>query len=344
MDSIRSRCGDWMKYKAVRFLLLCLVSGALVAALSGAAIAKYAVIIEDEGARTVVYTSLSEPAKILQTADVALGVHDTLTFSGFTGGEGTIRVNRASLVTIRADGAERAVYIAEGTVADALKKAGVTVRGEDLIDASPAEPVNADMTVTVNRVDTKTVERVEKIPHEVVEIPTQTLKAGKTRAINEGADGEKVATVRLTLIDGKPAGEETLSEKVTAEPVTAQILVGDNSAPTSQLTPDTPVELDANGNPVRYLTKVTGKATAYSALGKPTKLVPGCVAMDLSKYPRGSRLYIKTPDGSYIYGYSEVRDTGPAVNEGIILVDLFFGSYRESCLFGAKTVDIYVLP
>lgn len=138
--------------------------------------------------------------------------------------------------------------------------------------------------------------------------------------------------------------EEVVGEETIMEPVPQKLLVGSPNVPTSQLTPDQPIELDENGNPVHYLKKVTGKATAYSALGKPTKLVPGAVAMNLSEYPRGTRLYIKTPDGSYIYGYSVVRDTGPAAREGIILVDLFFNSYRESCLFGAKTVDIYVLP
>ena len=130
---------------------------------------------------------------------------------------------------------------------------------------------------------------------------------------------------------------------MTKKPVAARVLIGDPNAPVSQLIPATDIVLDANGNPVNYKYKVTGKATAYSALGRPTSLKPGNVAMNLSQFPRGTKLYIKTPDGSFVYGYSVVADTGPAVTNGTCLVDLFFATYRESCLFGAKTVEIYVL-
>ncbi len=344
MNSIRSRCGEWMKYKIVRLFLLCTVSAFLTAALSGAAIAKYAVIIEDEGTRAIVYTSESDPDKILEKQNIALGKHDTITFSGFSGKEGTIRVNRASLVSVKADGAEQSVYIAEGTVADALDALHVTVGNDDLINVALTEPVNNDMEVVINRMATAVVTKVSVLPHTTNYIPTQTLANGKTRTLKEGSDGELTTTLQQVLKDGKVIEETVVSEEVTKAPVTARVLKGDDNAPTSCLIPDEEIALDQNGNPVNYVAKVTGKATAYSALGRPTKLVPGCVAMDLSQYPRGSRLYIKTPDGSFIYGYSEVRDTGPAVKKGIILVDLFFGSYRESCLFGAKTVDIYVLP
>ncbi len=331
-----------MRYKLVRMLLLCAVSSILVAVLSGAAKPKYAIVIEDGAAQTTLYTSEEDPAAILRIAGVELGAHDAYHFSGIRDGRGDLRVERASLVTVKADGQAYPVYVAGGTVADALDKAGVRIGGEDRIDAALSQRVANEMTVTVTRVETRTLEREETVLRQVERIPTQTLKEGKTCMIEEGADGRRRVTVSQTLLDGRVAHEELLSEEVLAEPVTRRMLVGDHSVPTSRLT-DT-VELDSQGNPVNYVGKVTGKATAYSALGKPTKLVPGCVAMDLSLYPRGTRLYIKTPDSSYIYGYSEVRDTGPAVNEGIILVDLFFDSYEESCLFGAKTVDISILP
>ncbi len=137
--------------------------------------------------------------------------------------------------------------------------------------------------------------------------------------------------------------EKLLTMDIVKNPIAAKMLVGDPNAPTSQLIPQEPIELDANGNPVNYIRKVTGKATAYSSRSNRASLKPGNVAMKLSQFPKGTKLYIKTPNGSFTYGYSVVKDTGTALKDGRILVDLFFDSYKESCLFGAKTVEVYVL-
>ena len=59
--------------------------------------------------------------------------------------------------------------------------------------------------------------------------------------------------------------------------------------------------------------------------------------------PYGSKLYIKSSDGSFVYGYAVAADTGIALMDGRVTVDLYFDTYLESCLFGAKTMDIYVL-
>lgn len=344
MNSIRSRWDEWTQSKLVRLFLICMVSGILVVVLSGAAVAKYAVIILDENTKTIVYTSEPEPKEILRQQNIALATDDALSVSNLKNNERIIEIHRASLVRVLVDGTEKSVYIAQGTAQDALTKLGILVDDNDLINVAPSEPVNGEMNIVINRVEVQTVEKSTVIPFEVHEIPTQTLDDGDVHVLTKGVNGKRTTTVQQTLVDGKVTVEKVLDEEITTPATAKRVLVGDSHAATSQMIPDEEIELDANGNPVNYVKKVTGKATAYSALGKPTKLIPGAVAMDLSKYPRGSRLYIKTPDGSFIYGYSEVRDTGPAVNEGIILVDLFFGSYRESCLFGAKTVDIYVLP
>ena len=211
------------------------------------------------------------------------------------------------------------------------------------MNAAVEEPVYDGMQVEINRVTYETVTKQSEIPFDTVEFPTRTLAKGKTRTLSEGKNGVQETQMKRTYIDGVLVEEEVLSEAVASSPVAARVLVGDPNAPVSQLIPSSDIALDANGNPVSYKYKVTGKATAYSALGRPTKLKPGNVAMNLSQFPRGTKLYIKTPDGSFVYGYSVVADTGPAVRNGVCLVDLFFSTYTESCLFGAKTVEIYVL-
>ena len=344
MNVNRSRCVEWLRTKPARFLLLLGVSLLLMAVLSGAASVQYAITIEDQGTSTLVYVADPDPKQILAAGGIRVAPKDAVRLSPVEGLEATLSIYRAVDVRVYADGREISVVSAGETAGELLERLGIYLGDRDQVSVPLGELLTEDQEILVSRVEIRRIQREEAIPFDTVEIPTQTLASGKTRVLEDGAAGRKVCTVEQIVTDGEVTDERILEEEVLQEPHTRQLFVGNDTIPTSQLTPAEEIQLDANGNPLHYTAKVTGKATAYSALGKPTKLVPGCVAMDLSQYPRGTRLYIKTPDGSYLYGYSEVRDTGPAVNEGIILVDLFFGSYEESCLFGAKTVDIYILP
>lgn len=338
-----NRSKSFLQSKLVRLVTICLVSAVLIIILTGATLFKYAVIIQDQDVKTLVYTSQNDPSTILQSQNITLSPHDIIDFSGFKKHKGTITVNRAEEISVAADGVRQMVYLTNGTVQEALAIANVTIDADDLINQPLSEPIEDGMKIEINRVNYETIHEEIEIPSEVIKIKTPTLKNGATKTLKQGKAGLQKITEVKKMIDGTvvETTQKSVEDIKKATPTT--ILVGDKNSAVSMLTPTASLKLDKNGNPVNYTRKVTGKATAYSARGKATKLKPGAVAMDLSQFPRGTQLYIKTPDGSFIYGYSEVKDTGPAVNEGIILVDLFFDSYKESCLFGAKTVDIYVL-
>ena len=54
-------------------------------------------------------------------------------------------------------------------------------------------------------------------------------------------------------------------------------------------------------------------------------------------------MYIKTADGSVIYGYAVAADTGGFVKNHPTGVDLFM-STRSACVnFGVRNVEIYIL-
>ena len=67
----------------------------------------------------------------------------------------------------------------------------------------------------------------------------------------------------------------------------------------------------------------------------------GVVAVDPRVIPLGTRLYIETADGSYIYGNAVAGDTGGAIKGNKI--DLFMNSYSECMQFGRRTVNVYIL-
>ena len=66
---------------------------------------------------------------------------------------------------------------------------------------------------------------------------------------------------------------------------------------------------------------------------------------DLSGYllRNSSKLYIVSNDGEIIYGEAVAGDTGGALMDGSAIVDLYYPTYDECCVFGRRDVTIYVL-
>ena len=307
------------------------------------------VTIRDEGKPPVsLLTDSEDPNEILKEADIDISKHDTYTFEEYRDGIFRLTIDRAFPVTVICGKVKSEVFLLEGTVADALKSAEITLGGEDLITPALTEKVTPETVITIQRVTYSTSVAAEAIPYETVERRTPLLKNGKTRTLEEGTDGEMTTTTVAKYIDGVYTETVSVSTAVTKEPIPAVTLVGDSSAAVTTLEAPQDLTLDANGNPVSYVRKIMGKGTAYSVRdGAKTAsgryAIPGHVAVNPNVIPYGSKLYIKSSDGSFVYGYAVAADTGIALMDGRVTVDLFFDTYLESCLFGAKTMEIYVL-
>ena len=333
--------------RMARVLLIGLIASVALAVCTGLTVAENRIAIYEDGELYYRYTAHSQLEDILQEHELEIGADDVCRFSGFNSeNKASLVIKHAFPLTVTADGETREIVLAEGTVKDALQKAGVTYSEDDLINVSLSEPAAPDMEIRVSRVTYQTTEVTEEIPYET-ERPDHDCPSNQREMVTQkGKNGEQVRTLRTRYVEGQEMETETVGLTVTREPVTEVIEYRAKvSWGGSVLKYDSSdLQLDENGIPLNYKYKVTGKATAYSALGRPTKLVPGCVAMDLRKFPKGTKLYIRTPSGSYVYGYAKVADTGLfAYNGSGVLVDLFFNTYEESVRFGAKTVDVYVL-
>lgn len=100
----------------------------------------------------------------------------------------------------------------------------------------------------------------------------------------------------------------------------------------------------ASGDTMTYSYVTTCNATAYSggwgtASGYPVGV--GNIAVDTSVFPFGTRMFVETVDGSWVYGMAVARDTGSGIN-GYEL-DLWFTSYDTACSFGRRDCTVYVL-
>ena len=120
-----------------------------------------------------------------------------------------------------------------------------------------------------------------------------------------------------------------------------------NGVPMSQKVPDAPIELDENGVPLHYSYCITDIATAYCndpITSTGTVPVQGTVAVDPRIIPYGTRMYITSADGRYVYGYCVAEDTG-----GFIYLangpsaDLFMYSESDCDEWGWRMAKIYIL-
>jgi len=90
-------------------------------------------------------------------------------------------------------------------------------------------------------------------------------------------------------------------------------------------------------------------ATAYSHLdagcgfytATNTRVHIGTVAVDPRVIPLGTRMFIVTNDGCYVYGISTAEDTGSAIKENKI--DLYFPTQELCYQFGRRDATIYFL-
>jgi 3D (Asp-Asp-Asp) domain-containing protein len=73
------------------------------------------------------------------------------------------------------------------------------------------------------------------------------------------------------------------------------------------------------------------------------RLDAGYVAVRTNEIPYGTKMYITSADGKFVYGFAIAADTGTGLMENIIDFDLYYNSYLESCLNGRKMLNVYIL-
>lgn len=256
-----------------------------------------------------------------------------------------INIYKTKTVSVTADGKTKEVKLALVNVYDALNFAGYEVDDDDIISTSHNEDVENIYSVTIKRVTYKTESSKEKIAYDTVKKNSDDVVLGETKVKTEGKDGEKIVTREVKYIDGEKTSDKVVAEKTIKKPVDEVILVGTKGAATSG---GAGTFTDSNGATVAYSQVLTGSGTAYTApagAGTATGVLAyhGGVAVNPNIIPYGSKLYIVSTDGSFVYGYATAVDTGGALMDGSAIVDCFYNTYDECVNFGRRDVNVYVL-
>ena len=298
-------------------------------------------VTDSHGARQVVLTSESDPVRVMSLSGIEAEEGDEVYYTAFAGSLASLNIERAFSVAIEADGQEYPVKMVVGTVADALERAGITLEGDDYTEPALSAMVTAGSKIEVHRVEYQDKVETQTVPYDTEYVYTSLYFRNTNRAttLQHGSEGQQTVTTRERELENSVVTDVT----TTVEPTDHVVKTYGAGAPVSPLTgPD-----GTTNAPASYSKVLTGKATGYySKSGKGSSglgLGYGTVAVDPDVIPYGTLLYITSTDGSFVYGYAVATDTGIAVQDGRILVDLFYETYAESVINGAINVNVYVV-
>lgn len=107
------------------------------------------------------------------------------------------------------------------------------------------------------------------------------------------------------------------------------------------------VIMTSSGESYTYIDVMTCSATAYTCEGyvghtySGTLARVGAIAVDPTVIPLGTKMYVVSNDGQYVYGYCVAEDIGGGIKGNKI--DLYFDTYAECWDFGVRMCTVYIL-
>lgn len=322
---------------------------ALLALISQAALAKTYVVTD--GDRVVTYTAFTEdPQEVLTQLGLSLNQNDTYTTQAVEGAA-AITVRRAQKITVHYHGQTTLVTGFGETAGELLSRLGLDVTGEDVVSHGLEEETYDGMELRVDRPEILRQVYTAAIPHPVSRCSDPTLPAGTEAVLTPGSDGEMRCTAEITYLGGQEASRQVLSETVTRQPVAEIIAVGTGSAPAVS---EKPVIADGRitlptGEVLTYTRKDTVRATAYTHTDRGcdtvtatgTRVHRGTAAVDPRFIPYGTRMFIVSSDGTYVYGIAAAEDCGGDIKGD--RMDLYLPTHAQCTAFGRRVCTVYFL-
>ncbi len=338
---------EWIRFFRSRACTAGLLAFAAAATIYQVTERTRTVYIRDGQELTLAYTMSEEVSDILQAEGIRVMQSDIVSFTGFSANMAEVDIQHPISVTLKADGAVQTLEVPEGTtVGEVMESEHLSLDGNDKINMDTGDLLYDGATLVIERIDYNTRTEERELPYEILQTESSLLKPGRRTVLVSGQEGKEITTFSQKLQDGEVVFEQAVGNTLLAAPVAQEELVGAYAA----ISPlDFGYDCDDNGIPLDYVTVYRNqKATGYSArAGALTAsgryATPGHVAVNSEEIPYGTKLYIVSPDNTFIYGYAIAADTGTGLMDGRTDIDLFYDSYTESVLNGVRYVDVYVL-
>lgn len=138
----------------------------------------------------------------------------------------TVNILKSLTVSLTADGKITEVTTKAATVEALLAEQKITLSADDEVSEKLDAKLSAGMKIVVKRVVYKEETATESIDYDNQEEYSDEMPEGESKVTQTGVKGEKTVTYKVKYVDGKEAGREKISEKITKEPVDQIITYG----------------------------------------------------------------------------------------------------------------------
>ena len=307
-----------------------------------------------DGERVVTYTTFAtDPAEVLTQAGLTLDENDTYTTQTGEGVE-EITICRSQRVTVCYHGEETVVTTFGGTAGELLSRLNLEVGEYDVLSHTPDTLLDDGMALRVDSVIKRQESYTSTLPHETLLCNDASLPTGTREVLTVGVDGEMLLTADVLYVNGKETERAVLSETVTKAPVTEVVAVGTGEIPESADPDAMPVIAGGyitlpTGEVLTYTGSAAIRATAYTHTDAGcdmttytgTTVHKGTVAVDPRYIPYGTRMFIVSNDGEYVYGIAVAEDCGGDIKGD--RMDLYFPTFDECIQFGRRVCTVYFL-
>ena len=260
-------------------------------------------------------------------------------------------------VTVKCEGAQLDFKVSAKTVKDVIDTLQIELGENDFTEPSFDTEINDGMVIEIFKVTFAERVETEDVDYETEYTYSDSLYKGRTKVLVKGEKGEKVVSYRDRYINGELADSTIVSEEITKEPVRALVQSGTKvyskptsipvGKPISELKAPSSLKIGADGAPTSYKSVINAQATAYCIPGGITSTgkvaQAGYIAVDPKEIPYGTKMYIVSADGNYIYGYCIAADTGSYIYDVDWTVDLFMNSTEQCVNWGRRDIIIYIL-
>lgn len=320
--------------------------------LSQTAFAKNTYVITD-GTRVFTYSSFAtDPAAVLGEAGLQLGEDDTYTTVA-DDGVSAITVRRSQNITISCYGEVMEVVSLGEPLKELLQRLNIALGESDIVSVDLDTMTFDGMEVKIDRVQELDQTYTSTIPHETTYCYSDALPEGTREVLTAGEDGRILCSATVTYVNGLETKRTIHDQVVTVQPVTEVVSVGTGAAQEPVDPGAMPVIGDGiitlpTGEVLTYTDTMTVGATAYycepwerGITASGTRARVGEIAVDPRVIPLGTRLFIVSDDGEYVYGICVAEDTGYLIDGN--RVDLYFNTRRECNLFGYRECTAYFL-
>lgn len=272
-----------------------------------------------------------------------------------------IVLKRGKEIRIVTANSDKKVVVTSADTNRALQEAGYQLTAQDEVT------LDGGNIASSNTVEIKTLTLTEVTEDEILDYDTKyeddpDMYVGEEKVVTEGVPGKRVKTYSvLSYPDGTEKERHFVGEKTESDPVAKVVKKGTKEKPAATTAPaatertsDSPASATDTGSTIaghKYSRKIVMQGTAYdtspeenggytvSANGTPLRR--GIVAVDPSVIPLGTKLYVVSNDGQFIYGEALADDTGGAIKGNRI--DLCYPTKTECYNFGRRDVTVYIL-